>query len=119
MKTGWLCLVVWTGIGRDEFRFGASRDFPWRKLCLHENRPGCLTAGIRVWEIVHESAQGNSVLATASCWFVLSGCREVPTSVGVGSGPSFSLNGSGRLASLRVYGPRSGHKIPFDQKSLV
>jgi hypothetical protein len=60
-------------------------------------------------------------LATASWLFVLSGCREVPTSVRVGSGPSFSLSGSGRLASFRVYGPQSGHKIatPFDQKSLV
>jgi hypothetical protein len=37
------------------------------------------------------------------------------------SGPSFSLRGSGRLASLRVYGPSPSRKIatPFDEKSLV
>lgn len=60
-------------------------------------------------------------LAAASWLFVLSSCREIPTSVRVGSGPSFSLNGSGRLASFRVYGPQPDHKIatPFDEKSLV
>lgn len=49
------------------------------------------------------------------------GCREIPTTVKVGDGPSFSFQGSGRLASFRVYGPQPGHKIatPFDDKSLV
>ena len=48
------------------------------------------------------------------------GC-EVATSMKIGSGPSFSLNGSGRLASFRVYGPQAEHRIatPFDSKSLV
>lgn len=52
---------------------------------------------------------------------VLSGCREIGTTVKVGNGPSFSLKGSGRLASFRIYGPEPGHKIatPFDTKSLV
>ena len=48
------------------------------------------------------------------------GC-EVPTTLRVGDGPSFSFHGSGQLASFRVYGPQPGHKIatPFDEKSLV
>jgi len=46
---------------------------------------------------------------------------EVRTSVRLGSGPSFSLGGSGRLASFTVYGPQMGHKIatPYDAKSQV
>ncbi len=36
---------------------------------------------------------------------MLSSCREIPTSVKVGNGPSFSFHGSGRLASFRIYGP--------------
>lgn len=53
--------------------------------------------------------------------WAVAGCREVPTSVKVADGPSFSFRGSGRLASFRVYGPQPGHKIatPFDEKSLV
>ena len=53
--------------------------------------------------------------------FILSSCREIPTSVKIGRGPSFSFRGSGRLASFRIYVPQSGHKIatPFDEKSLV
>jgi hypothetical protein len=52
---------------------------------------------------------------------VLSGCREIPTAVKIDSGPSFLMNGSGQLASFRVYGPQPGHRIatPFDAKSLV
>ena len=52
---------------------------------------------------------------------MLSSCREIPTSVKVGNGPSFSFHGNGRLASFRVYGAQPGHKIatPFDAKSLV
>ena len=49
------------------------------------------------------------------------GCREIPTTVKVGEGPSFAFHGSGRLASFRIYGPQPGHRIatPFDDKSLV
>jgi hypothetical protein len=68
------------------------------------------------------TSQKAIVFLLAALWLiVLSGCREVPTSAKVGNGPSFSLNGSGRLASFRVYGPLPGHKIatPFDGKSLV
>ena len=52
---------------------------------------------------------------------MLSSCREIPTSVKVGNGPSFSFHGSGRLASFRIYGPQPGYKIatPFDAKSVV
>jgi hypothetical protein len=51
----------------------------------------------------------------------LAGCREVPTSATIRVGPSFSLNGSGRLASFRIYGPQPGHAIatPFDDYALV
>lgn len=51
----------------------------------------------------------------------LSSCREIPTSAKIGSGPSFAFRGSGRLASFRIYGAQSGHRIatPFDEKSLV
>ncbi len=60
-------------------------------------------------------------LAAASLLLVLSGCREIPTFVKMGNGPSFSFQGSGRLASFRIYGPQPGHRIatPFDAKSLV
>jgi hypothetical protein len=65
--------------------------------------------------------KATTFLAALSLLLLLSSCREVPTSVRLGSGPSFSLNGSGRLASFRVYGPQPGHKVatPFDAKSLV
>jgi hypothetical protein len=51
---------------------------------------------------------------------VLVGC-EVRTSVKLAGGPSFSFDGSGRLASFTIYGPRSGHKIatPNDDISQV
>jgi hypothetical protein len=60
------------------------------------------------------------LLAGGLCLLTLLGC-EVRTSVKLGSGPSFSFDGSGRLASFSVYGPRTGHKIatPSDSKSLV
>ena len=54
------------------------------------------------------------------CLLALFGC-EVRTSVRIEGGPSFLLNGSGRLASFTIYGPLSGHKIatPYDDKSQV
>jgi hypothetical protein len=50
----------------------------------------------------------------------VSGC-EVSTSAKVRGGPTFSLNGSGRLVVFRVYGPRPGRKIatPVDAQSLM
>jgi hypothetical protein len=50
----------------------------------------------------------------------ISGC-EVSTSATIHRGPTFSLDGSGRLVSFRVYGPQIGRKIatPNDEKSLV
>jgi hypothetical protein len=61
-----------------------------------------------------------SLLAGGLCLLALLSC-EVRTSVRLGSGPSFSLGGSGRLASFTIYGPQSGHKIatPNDAKSQV
>jgi hypothetical protein len=60
------------------------------------------------------------LLSVASMAVLDLGC-EVGTSVRLEGGPSFALEGSGRLASLSVYGPRPGHKIatPLDTKSLV
>jgi hypothetical protein len=62
----------------------------------------------------------TALLLTSLLALMLSGC-EVPTSVKVGAGPSFSFHGSGRLASFSVYSPQPGHKIatPFDAKSLT
>ncbi len=62
-----------------------------------------------------------SCLTIVSLLLMLSNCREVPTSVKVESGPTFSLDGSGRLTSFRIYGQQPSHKIatPFDANSLV
>lgn len=48
-------------------------------------------------------------------------CGEVPTSAHLDTGPRFLLDGSGTLASFRLYGPRPGDKIatPFDAQSLL
>jgi hypothetical protein len=54
-------------------------------------------------------------------WLIaLLGC-EVGTSVRVAAGPTYSLDGSGRLASFVVYGPRAGHRIatPLDTHALM
>jgi hypothetical protein len=55
----------------------------------------------------------------ASLLLLLMGCREVPTSVGVSKGPSFSLGGSGRLATFTVYAPGSNQKIAFPDRELA
>jgi hypothetical protein len=53
------------------------------------------------------------------CLLTFLGC-EVKTSVGLGTGPSFSFGGSGRLVSFSVYRPQPGHKIAVeDDKSLM
>jgi hypothetical protein len=46
---------------------------------------------------------------------LLGGCEssEVPTAIEIGNGPSFSMRGSGRLASFTVSGPLSGEKIAY------
>lgn len=54
-----------------------------------------------------------SLIVAVSLLLVLCGCHEIPTSVGVGNGPSFSLMGSGRLASFTVFAPQNGQKIAF------
>jgi len=61
----------------------------------------------------------SSVLA-ALCALVLVGC-EIPASVRLGAGPSFSLGGGGRLVSFTVWGPRPGRKVatPLDSKGLM
>jgi len=60
------------------------------------------------------------LLSGAFCLLVLASC-EVSTSVIVSGGPSFSFDGSGRLVSFIVYGPRPGHRIatPLDAKSVM
>jgi hypothetical protein len=65
----------------------------------------------------------RGVLAAVQCILLvlsLTAC-EVSTSARIHAGPTFSLSGSGRLASFRIYGPSLGRKIatPFDEKSLV
>lgn len=54
------------------------------------------------------------------CLLMLLGC-EITTTAKLRSGPTFSLNGSGHLASFTVYAPQPGHKIatPNDAKSEV
>ena len=61
----------------------------------------------------------TSLLLVLIC-FVTLGC-EVRTSVSLGAGPSFWFDGSGRLASFTIYGPKLGRKIatPYDDKSQV
>jgi hypothetical protein len=61
-----------------------------------------------------------SVLRVGFCLLTLIAC-EVKTSAKLGTGPSFSLDGSGHLASLTVYAPQSGRKIatPNNTKSEV
>src|SRR5579863_6599655 len=61
-----------------------------------------------------------ALLLALPCLLGLVNC-EVGTSIRVLGGLSFSLDGSGRLASFSVYGPRAGHKVatPLDSKSLV
>jgi hypothetical protein len=61
------------------------------------------------------------LLLVGGLWVILLlGC-EVKTSASLGSGPSFSLDGSGHLASFTVYAPQPGRKIatPNDAKSEV
>src|ERR1700694_4659230 len=59
-------------------------------------------------------------VAAISLLLTINGC-EVSTSARIHHGPTFSLNGSGRLASFNVYGPQLDCKIatPNDAKSLV
>jgi hypothetical protein len=60
-------------------------------------------------------------LAMTLMLMVLAGCREIKTSAHLQRGPTFSLDGSGQLASFRIYGPLPGHRVatPFDAKSLI
>ena len=60
-----------------------------------------------------------ALLAAMSLLSALSGCRETPTSVKVGSGPSFALKGSGRLAIFTIYAPQSGQRIAFPHPALA
>ena len=58
-------------------------------------------------------------LAGVFLLLLLSACREIPTSVKVGAGPSLSLGGSGRLASLTIYAPQVGQKIAFPDHDVA
>src|SRR4030088_3162796 len=61
-----------------------------------------------------------SLLMGEFCLLILLTC-EITTSAKLGSGPTFSLDGSGHLASFTVHTPQPGHKIatPNDAKSEV
>jgi hypothetical protein len=63
--------------------------------------------------------RSTAFLGAVSLLLVLSGCREIPTSVKIGTGPSFSLGGSGRLATFTVYAPQSTQKIAFPDRDLA
>lgn len=70
-----------------------------------------MTANSR--KIMLRLATGLFVLTLLAC--------EVATSIRLQNGPSFSLDGSGHLASFTVYAPQPTHKIaiPNDAKSEV
>jgi len=63
--------------------------------------------------------RSTAFLGAVSLLLVLSGCREIPTSVKVGTGPSFLLGGSGRLATFTVYAPQSNQKIAFPDRDVA
>ena len=60
------------------------------------------------------------LVLAAMAALIFAGC-EIPTSVTLKAGPSFLLDGSGRLVSFSVWGPRPGRKIatPYDSKALM
>jgi hypothetical protein len=62
----------------------------------------------------------RAVLAcfAAVCLLFFSCTRERATSVAVENGPSFTLEGSGRLASFTVYGPQNGQSIAFPHSDV-
>jgi hypothetical protein len=64
-------------------------------------------------------SRARAFLAVVSLLLVLGACREIPTSVKVGTGPSFSLGGSGRLATFTVYAPQSNQKIAFPDRDVA
>jgi hypothetical protein len=59
-------------------------------------------------------------VAAISLLLTISSC-EVSTSAKIHNGPTFSLDGSGRLVFFRIYGPRSGRRVatPVDAQSLM
>jgi hypothetical protein len=63
--------------------------------------------------------RSTAFLGAVSLLLVMSGCREIPTSVKVGTGPSFSLGGSGRLATFTVYAPQSNQTIAFPDRDIA
>lgn len=63
--------------------------------------------------------QKRAVFLAVLLLLAMSGCREVPTSVRVRSGPSFTLKGSGRLAIFTVYAPQGGQKVAFPDPAVA
>jgi hypothetical protein len=61
-----------------------------------------------------------SLLLGEFCLLTFAGC-EIATSAKLGSGPKFSLDGTGHLASFTIYAPQPGRKIatPNDTTSEV
>lgn len=57
------------------------------------------------------------LLAYSICLFSCS--RERPTSIVVGTEPSFSFSGSGKLASFTIYGPMSGERIALPDSDVA
>ena len=58
-------------------------------------------------------AAGMIILMYSSCEIA-----EIPTSVRLTQGPSFSLRGSGRLAMFLVYAPVAGQKVAFPHTKI-
>jgi hypothetical protein len=63
--------------------------------------------------------KAKTVLAVMPLLLLLSGCREVPTSVRVENGPSFTLAGSGRLGIFTIYAPQNGQRIAFPDPAVA
>src|SRR6266404_6408929 len=72
-----------------------------------------------MYQVLSPRGKACSIAAVSALLFLAS-C-EVSTSARMSAGPTFSLTGSGHLASFRVYGPTQGRKIatPMNEKSLV
>jgi len=80
----------------------------WKsRMCCMSNLPD------RSWQ---ESAWTRAIflIAAVACFLSATGCNrpEVPTSTKISNGPSFSLSGSGRLASFTISAPLNGQKVP-------
>jgi hypothetical protein len=59
------------------------------------------------------------LLAVVPLLLLLSGCREIPTSVKIENGPAFVLAGSGRMGIFTIYGPQNGQRVAFPDPAVA